>query len=107
MFPAHRVEGRGDADICTRLATPKPPLLLGSSCLAPKFLPADIEGVVPMFNTHIQDVLLVACLANTTRTQIDLSNELANVNFGATIPTLATAAIKTTATSATPTAGRK
>jgi len=31
MFPALRVEVRGDADICARLATPKPRLLFGSS----------------------------------------------------------------------------
>ena len=30
MLPALRVEVRGDADISTRLAIPKPPLLLGS-----------------------------------------------------------------------------
>ncbi|RPA79091.1 eukaryotic translation initiation factor 3 subunit F [Ascobolus immersus RN42] len=48
--------------------------LLSTLALAPKVSPADLER---MFNTHIQDVLLVAYLANTIRTQIDLSNRLA------------------------------
>lgn len=47
--------------------------------LAPKVSTADVER---MFNTHIQDVLLVSYLANTIRTQIDLSNRLASANFG-------------------------
>jgi len=51
--------------------------------LAPKVSPADVER---MFNTHIQDVLLVGYLANTIRTQIDPSNRLASANFGATTP---------------------
>jgi len=42
--------------------------------LAPKVDPANIERD---FNNHIQDVLTVAYLANTIRTQIDLSNRLA------------------------------
>jgi len=75
--------------------------------LAPKVSPVDVEGVVPVFNTHIQDALLVAYLANTIGTQIDLSNRLATANFGATTPTTAVAAANTTATSATPAAGGK
>ena len=51
--------------------------------LAPKVSPADVERI---FNTHIQDVLLVAYLANTIGTRIDLSNRLASANFGATTP---------------------
>jgi len=74
--------------------------------LAPKVSPADVERI---FNTHIQDVLLVAYLANTIGTQIDLSNRLASANFGATTPTPAAAATRTntTTTSATPAAGGK
>ena len=72
--------------------------------LAPKVSPADVER---MLNTHIQDVLLVAYLANTIGTQIDLSNRLVSANFGATTPTLAAAATNTTATSATPAVGGK
>jgi len=60
-----------------------------------------------MFNTHTQDVLLVAYFANTIGTQIDLPNRLASANFGATTPTPAAAATNTTATSATPSAGGK
>jgi len=73
--------------------------------LAPKVSPADVEGVV--FNTHIQDVLLVAYSANTIGTKIDLSNRLASTNFGATTPTPAAATTNTTTTSATPAAGGK
>jgi len=72
--------------------------------LAPKVSPADVER---MFNTYIQDVLLVAYLANTIGTQIDLSIRFASANFGATTPTLAAAATNSTATSATPAAGGK
>jgi len=66
--------------------------------------PADVERIL---NTHIQDVVLVAYLANTIGTQIDLSNRLASTNFGATTPTPAAAATNTTTTSATPAAGGK
>ena len=52
--------------------------LLSTLSLAPKVSPADLER---MFNTHIQDVLLVSYLANTIRTQIDLSNRLALHTF--------------------------
>ncbi|KAF2013963.1 eukaryotic translation initiation factor 3 subunit F [Aaosphaeria arxii CBS 175.79] len=48
--------------------------LMNALSLAPKVDPADIERD---FNNHIQDVLLVSYLANTIRTQIDLSNRLA------------------------------
>lgn len=64
--------------------------LLNALALAPKVDPADIErdlynGPSLMFelllmidsNNHIQDVLVVSYLANTIRTQIDLSNRLA------------------------------
>ncbi|KAF2745678.1 Mov34-domain-containing protein [Sporormia fimetaria CBS 119925] len=48
--------------------------LLNTLSLAPKVDAADIERD---FNAHIQDVLAVSYLANTIRTQIDLSNRLA------------------------------
>ncbi|KAL8775676.1 MAG: hypothetical protein Q9209_000172 [Squamulea sp. 1 TL-2023] len=48
--------------------------LLNALALAPKVDPEDIERD---FNNHIQDVLVVSYLANTIRTQIDLSNRLA------------------------------
>ncbi|KAK3671906.1 hypothetical protein LTR78_008272 [Recurvomyces mirabilis] len=48
--------------------------LLNTLSLAPKVSPEEIEKD---FNNHIQDVLLVSYLANTIRTQIDLSNRLA------------------------------
>ncbi|KAJ9642486.1 hypothetical protein H2201_008355 [Coniosporium apollinis] len=48
--------------------------LMNALSLAPKVDPANIERD---FNNHIQDVLAVAYLANTIRTQIDLSNRLA------------------------------
>ncbi|PSK53136.1 hypothetical protein B9Z65_3336 [Elsinoe australis] len=48
--------------------------LMNTLSLAPKVEPQDIEKD---FNNHIQDVLLVSYLANTIRTQIDLSNRLA------------------------------
>lgn len=64
--------------------------LLNALALAPKVDPADIERdlyghilLVRLFililcsNNHIQDVLVVSYLANTIRTQIDLSNRLA------------------------------
>ncbi|KAK3045196.1 hypothetical protein LTS18_014349 [Coniosporium uncinatum] len=48
--------------------------LMNALSLAPKVDPADIERD---FNNHIQDILVVSYLANTIRTQIDLSNRLA------------------------------
>jgi len=56
--------------------------LMNTLSLAPKVDPADIERD---FNNHIQDVLVVSYLANTIRTQIDLSNRLATaaLNMGA------------------------
>ncbi|KAF2728875.1 eukaryotic translation initiation factor 3 subunit F [Polyplosphaeria fusca] len=58
-------------------ATPSSALgqfLMNALSLAPKVDPADVERD---FNAHIQDVLVVSYLANTIRTQIDLSNRLA------------------------------
>lgn len=64
--------------------------LLNTLALAPKVEPADIERdlyvhatweisdlLILCSNNHIQDVLVVAYLSNTIRTQIDLSNRLA------------------------------
>lgn len=48
--------------------------LMNTLSLAPK---VDAEDIERDFNNHIQDVLLVSYLANTIRTQIDLSNRLA------------------------------
>jgi translation initiation factor 3 subunit F len=48
--------------------------LMNALSLAPKVEPQDIERD---FNNHIQDVLVVSYLANTIRTQIDLSQRLA------------------------------
>jgi translation initiation factor 3 subunit F len=48
--------------------------LMNALSLAPKVDSADIERD---FNNHIQDVLVVSYLANTIRTQIDLSQRLA------------------------------
>ncbi|KAF2872320.1 eukaryotic translation initiation factor 3 subunit F [Massariosphaeria phaeospora] len=48
--------------------------LMNALSLAPKVDAADIERD---FNAHIQDVLVVSYLANTIRTQIELSNRLA------------------------------
>lgn len=61
--------------------------------LAPKVNAADIER---MFNTHIQDVLMVSYLANTIRTQIDLSGRLATHNFGPKDPVAPVAPATTT-----------
>jgi len=64
-------------DVLDEEATPSSALgqfLLNALSLAPKVEPADIERD---FNSHIQDVLVVSYLANTIRTQIDLSNRLA------------------------------
>jgi len=47
---------------------------MNTLALAPKVEPEQVERD---FNNHIQDVLLVSYLANTIRTQIDLSNRLA------------------------------
>ncbi|KAI9928556.1 hypothetical protein ASPWEDRAFT_168530 [Aspergillus wentii DTO 134E9] len=52
--------------------------LLNALALAPKVEPADIERD---FNNHIQDVLVVSYLANTIRTQMDLSNRLATAQL--------------------------
>ena len=52
--------------------------LLNALALAPKVDPADIERD---FNNHIQDVLVVSYLANTIRTQMDLSNRLATAQL--------------------------
>jgi len=52
--------------------------LLNTLSLAPKVEPEEIEKD---FNNHIQDVLLVSYLANTIRTQIDLSNRLATATL--------------------------
>jgi len=48
--------------------------LMNALSLAPKVEEAEIEHD---FNNHIQDVLLVSYLANSIRTQIDLSQRLA------------------------------
>ncbi|KAK5127424.1 hypothetical protein LTR85_006763 [Meristemomyces frigidus] len=48
--------------------------LMNTLSLAPK---VDAEDIEKDFNNHIQDVLMVSYLANTIRTQIDLSNRLA------------------------------
>ncbi|KAI1812531.1 hypothetical protein GGS20DRAFT_557309 [Poronia punctata] len=48
--------------------------LMGALALAPKVDPVQIEAD---FNNHIQDVLMVSYLANSIRTQIDLSQRLA------------------------------
>lgn len=52
--------------------------LMNSLSLAPKVDPEDIERD---FNNHIQDVLVVSYLANTIRTQIDLSQRLATATL--------------------------
>ncbi|KAF7186690.1 Eukaryotic translation initiation factor 3 subunit F [Pseudocercospora fuligena] len=52
--------------------------LMNTLSLAPKVEAEDIEKD---FNNHIQDVLLVSYLANTIRTQIDLSNRLATATL--------------------------
>ncbi|KAG8168587.1 hypothetical protein KVR01_001336 [Diaporthe batatas] len=48
--------------------------MMNNLSLAPKVAPESIEHD---FNNHIQDVLMVSYLANTIRTQIDLSQRLA------------------------------
>ena len=52
--------------------------LMSALSLAPKVDPTQIEHD---FNNHIQDVLMVSYLANTIRTQIDLSQRLATANL--------------------------
>lgn len=52
--------------------------LMNALSLAPKVDPEQIEHD---FNNHIQDVLMVSYLANTIRTQIDLSQRLATANL--------------------------
>ena len=52
--------------------------LLNTLALAPKVDATDIEAD---FNNHIQDVLTVSYLANTIRTQMDLSNRLATAQL--------------------------
>ncbi|KXS97975.1 hypothetical protein AC578_3122 [Pseudocercospora eumusae] len=52
--------------------------LMNTLSLAPK---VEAEDVEKDFNNHIQDVLLVSYLANTIRTQIDLSNRLATATL--------------------------
>ncbi|KAJ5297928.1 hypothetical protein PENANT_c012G05918 [Penicillium antarcticum] len=52
--------------------------LLNALALAPKVEPADIERD---FNNHIQDVLVVSYLANTVRTQMELSTRLATAQL--------------------------
>jgi translation initiation factor 3 subunit F len=42
-------------------------------------------------NNHIQDVLVISYLANTIRTQIDLSNRLATATLTAGVPDISTA----------------
>lgn len=52
--------------------------LMNALSLAPKVDPQDIERD---FNNHVQDVLVVSYLANTIRTQIDLSQRLATATL--------------------------
>lgn len=52
--------------------------LMNALSLAPKVDPSQIERD---FNNHVQDVLMVSYLANTIRTQIDLSQRLATANL--------------------------
>lgn len=52
--------------------------LMNALSLAPKVDPSQIEHD---FNNHVQDVLMVSYLANTIRTQIDLSQRLATANL--------------------------
>lgn len=52
--------------------------LMSALSLAPKVDASQIESD---FNNHIQDVLMVSYLANTIRTQIDLSQRLAVANL--------------------------
>lgn len=52
--------------------------LMNALSLAPKVDPQDIERD---FNNHIQDILVVSYLANTIRTQIELSQRLATATL--------------------------
>lgn len=52
--------------------------LMGAMSLAPK---VDATQIEHDFNNHIQDVLMVSYLANTIRTQIDLSQRLATATL--------------------------
>ncbi|KAM4065411.1 JAB1/Mov34/MPN/PAD-1 ubiquitin protease [Hirsutella rhossiliensis] len=52
--------------------------LMSALSLAPK---VDTSQIEHDFNNHIQDVLMVSYLANTIRTQIDLSQRLATANL--------------------------
>ncbi len=52
--------------------------LINALSLSPKVDPQDIERD---FNNHIQDVLVVSYLANTIRTQIELSQRLATATL--------------------------
>ncbi|KAL6865982.1 hypothetical protein ACO1O0_002082 [Amphichorda felina] len=52
--------------------------LMSALSLAPK---VDATQIEHDFNNHIQDVLMVSYLANTIRTQIDLSQRLATANL--------------------------
>jgi len=58
--------------------------LMGALSLAPKVDPLSIEAD---FNNHIQDVLMVSYLANSIRTQIDLSQRLATAVLATGEPT--------------------
>lgn len=75
---------------------------MNTLALAPKVAASDVER---MFNTHIQDVLLISYLANTIRTQIDLSNRLASLT--ATATTTTAPVVPAAAAPATVTAGGK
>lgn len=75
---------------------------MNTLALAPKVAASDVER---MFNTHIQDVLLISYLANTIRTQIDLSNRLASLT--ATATTATAPVVPAAAAPATVTAGGK
>lgn len=55
--------------------------LMNALSLAPK---VDASQIEHDFNNHIQDVLMVSYLANTIRTQIDLSQRLAVANLTST-----------------------
>lgn len=52
--------------------------LMSALSLAPK---VDASQIEHDFNNHVQDVLMVSYLANTIRTQIDLSQRLATANL--------------------------
>lgn len=77
---------------------------MNTLALAPKVAPSDVER---MFNTHIQDVLLISYLANTIRTQIDLSNRLASLTATATTTAAPVVPAAAAAAPATVTAGGK